>query len=81
MSFVEAEMTSREIANKVGDAINGLPIDAPPTARIAMNEARAALLRALRYSLTPPKIRAAADPISAMLLHPSAFRDGGFIGG
>ena len=46
MSFVEAEMTSREIANKVGDAINGLPLDAPPTARIAMIEARAALLRA-----------------------------------
>lgn len=46
MTNVEAEMTSREIANKVEDAINGLPIDAPPTARIAMIEARAALLRA-----------------------------------
>jgi hypothetical protein len=46
MTMVEAEATALEIANKVEDAITGLPIGAPPTARIALIEARAALLRA-----------------------------------
>lgn len=41
MSLVEVE-----IANKVEDALAALPIGAPPAARMALIEARAALLRA-----------------------------------
>ncbi len=46
MTMVEAEATALEIANRVEDALNGLPTGAPPPARLALIEARAALLRA-----------------------------------
>lgn len=46
MTMVEAEATSREIAHKLDDALTALPVGAPPAARIALIEARAAILRA-----------------------------------